>query len=99
MEATPAPLSIGTIGQIAINVKDLERATAFYRDKVGLKFLFAAPGLAFFDAGGIRLMLGKAEKPELDHRSSMAELIDLRSKVSQPHSSLGTRRMPRSMLL
>lgn len=71
MEATATPLSIGAIGQIAINVGDLDRATAFYRDKVGLRFLFAAPGLSFFDAGGVRLMLGKAEKPELDHRASI----------------------------
>lgn len=86
MEETPAPLSIGTIGQIAINVQDLERATAFYRDKVGLRFLFAAPGLAFFDAGGIRLMLGKAERPELDHRSSI--LYYKVSDIQEVHRTL-----------
>lgn len=51
-----------SIGQIAIPVQDIERATAFYRDVLGLRFLFAAPpGLAFFDCGGIRLMLSKPE--------------------------------------
>lgn len=71
MEATDSAVTLGTIGQIAINVHDLERATKFYRDTLGIRFLFGAPGLAFFDAGGVRLMLGKAERPELDHRASI----------------------------
>jgi methylmalonyl-CoA/ethylmalonyl-CoA epimerase len=50
------------IGQIAIPVRDLDRATAFYRDVLGFRFLFSAPpGLAFFACGGIRLMLSKPE--------------------------------------
>ena len=50
------------IGQIAVLVRDVERATAFYRDVLGLRFLFSAPpGLAFFDCGGVRLMLGTPE--------------------------------------
>jgi methylmalonyl-CoA/ethylmalonyl-CoA epimerase len=51
-------LSQSRIGQIAIVCKDVARATEFYRDKLGLRFLFAAgPKLAFFDCGGVRLML------------------------------------------
>jgi methylmalonyl-CoA/ethylmalonyl-CoA epimerase len=50
------------IGQIAIVCKDVARATAFYRDTLGVRFLFAAgPALSFFDAGGTRLMLSPAE--------------------------------------
>lgn len=46
------------IGQIALPVADVERAVAFYRDVLGLRFLFQAPpGLGFFDCGGVRLML------------------------------------------
>jgi len=46
------------IGQIAIPVSDIERAVAFYRDTLGMRFLFQAPpGLAFFDNAGVRLML------------------------------------------
>ena len=46
------------IGQIAIQVKDLDRAVAFYRDVLGLQFLFQAPpGLAFFQCGEVRVML------------------------------------------
>jgi methylmalonyl-CoA/ethylmalonyl-CoA epimerase len=60
------------IGQIAINAHDLERATAFYRDALGLKYLFSAPPkMAFFDCAGIMLMLSLPEKPEFDHPSSI----------------------------
>ena len=59
------------IGQIAVNVHDLERAAAFYKDRLGMKMLFQVPGLAFFDCGGVRLMLGMAEKPEYDHPGSI----------------------------
>jgi methylmalonyl-CoA/ethylmalonyl-CoA epimerase len=52
-------------------VKDVERATAFYRDVLGMKFLFAYPGLAFFDCDGTRLMLSRPEKKEFDHPSSI----------------------------
>ncbi len=52
------PIRIHAVGQIAWAVKDLDAATAFYRDVMGLQFLFAAPpGLSFFDCGGVRLML------------------------------------------
>ena len=71
MSNAPATLGITNIGQIAINVQDLERATAFYRDVLGLTLLFTVPNLAFFDCGGVRLMLGPAETPELDHPSSI----------------------------
>ena len=59
------------IGQIAIRITDLPRATAFYRDVLGLPFLFDAPRLAFFQAGSIRLMLSPAETPEFDHPGSV----------------------------
>jgi len=62
---------LSRIGQIAVNVHDLERAVAFYKDRLGMKLLFQVPGLAFFDCGGIRLMLGPAEKPEYDHPGSI----------------------------
>ena len=71
---TPIPIgpSLSRIGQIFVNVHDLDRAIAFYRDVLGMKFLFeAAPSMAFFDCGGIRLMLGVADRPELDHPASI----------------------------
>lgn len=70
------PSTITRIGQIAINAHDVQRATAFYRDQLGLKFLFAAgPKLAFFDCGGVRLMLTAPEKPEFDHPSSILYFV------------------------
>ena len=49
---------IDGIAQIALSVRDLPRATAFYRDTLGLRLLFEVPGMSFFDAGGVRVMLG-----------------------------------------
>ena len=54
-------MSISNLGQISITVKDVHRATEFYRDVLGLKFLFAPPNMAFFDCGGVRLYLGEHE--------------------------------------
>jgi methylmalonyl-CoA/ethylmalonyl-CoA epimerase len=59
------------LAQISVNVHDLGRATAFYRDVLKLPFLFEAPRLAFFDAGGVRLMLSPPERPEFDHPGSI----------------------------
>jgi len=53
---------VSRIGQIAMTVGDLPRAVAFYRDVLGMRFLFEAPpAMAFFDCGGIRLMLSLPE--------------------------------------
>lgn len=55
-------LAQARIGQIAVVCQDVARATAFYRDTLGVTFLFSAgPSLSFFDAGGTRLMLSPAE--------------------------------------
>jgi predicted enzyme related to lactoylglutathione lyase len=65
-------ISLGKIGQIAVNVHDLERASAFYKDALGMKHLFSVPPkMAFFDCEGIRLMLAIPERPDLDHPSSI----------------------------
>jgi methylmalonyl-CoA/ethylmalonyl-CoA epimerase len=45
------------IAQIALSVRDIARANTFYRDALGLKHLFEAPGMSFFEVGGVRLML------------------------------------------
>jgi methylmalonyl-CoA/ethylmalonyl-CoA epimerase len=63
---------LSTIGQIAMVVKDVPRAVAFYRDVLGMRFLFQAPpSLAFFDCGGVRLMLDVPEDKEFDHPGSV----------------------------
>ena len=64
--------ALASIGQIAINAHDLERATKFYKDILRLNHLFSVPpNMAFFDCGGIRLMLAHPERPDLDHPSSI----------------------------
>ena len=77
------------IGQIAINVQDVERATGFYRDTLGMRFLFAFPGLAFFDCGGVRLMLSRAEDPKLDHPASI--LYYRVADIEATHQALAAR--------
>ena len=69
---TQTEFGLATIRQIAINAHDIHRATAFYRDKLGMKYLFnVPPKLAFFDCDGIRLMLSLPEKAEFDHPGSI----------------------------
>ena len=71
MNAATAAVGITRLGQIAIPVHNVERATSFYRDTLGLPLLFTAGKLAFFNCGGVRLMLDVPEKPEFDHPSSI----------------------------
>ena len=67
----PNEFGLAQIGQISVNVHELERAVAFYRDSLGIKHLFTIPKMSFFDCGGLRLMLAIPEKPEFDHPSSI----------------------------
>jgi methylmalonyl-CoA/ethylmalonyl-CoA epimerase len=62
---------LSRIGQIAVLVRDLDRAVTFYRDVLGLAFLFRVPNLAFFDCAGVRLMLSPPETAELERHSSI----------------------------
>src|SRR5258707_1328405 len=71
MASTGSEFKISRIGQIGLNVHDLERAVGFYRDVLKLPFLFRVPNLAFFDSGGVRLMLAAPERPDLDHPASI----------------------------
>ena len=72
MSAPAASFSLSRIGQIAVIIHDLPRAVAFYRDVLNMRLLFEAPPtMAFFDCGGIRLMLSLPESPEHDHPGSI----------------------------
>ena len=67
-----ASFGLAQIGQVAVPVGDLERAIAFYRDTLGMRFLFQAPpGLGFFDCGGVRLMLDAPAKVQAEHHGSV----------------------------
>jgi methylmalonyl-CoA/ethylmalonyl-CoA epimerase len=61
MDSGTEKFGLSQIGQVAVTVGDLERATAFYRDRLGMKYLFTANEMAFFDSGGVRLMLARPE--------------------------------------
>lgn len=69
---TPPEVRLDTIGQIAVRVRDVERAEAFYRDVLGMEHLFSAPpGLSFFRCGDVRLMLSVPEDERFDHPASI----------------------------
>src|SRR5215510_4150593 len=63
--------ALSKVGQIAVRVKDLDRATAFYRDKLGLKHLHQAPSLSVLDCGGTTLLPARPENAAEDHPSSI----------------------------
>ena len=64
-------LSDATIGQLMIPIEDFDRGTAFYRDTVGLPFLFAAPPqMAFFMCGSVRLLVGVTPPGQKAQRGS-----------------------------
>src|SRR6266480_2342666 len=75
---------------------DVDRATAFYHDVLGLPHLFRAGQPSFFDYGGVRLMLDKPEKPEFDHPSSILYFqvgeAPLTSALSMPELNSKTSR-------
>ena len=86
---TGSTFGLSRIGQIAVNASDLERAVAFYRDVLGMRFLFQVPRMAFFDCGGIRVMLGLAERPEFDHPASV--LYYQVAEIAAAHRELASR--------
>ncbi len=69
---TTTDVRLSQIGQISLNARDINRATEFYRDILGVKYLFSAPpNLAFFDCAGVRLMLTIPEREEFRHPGSI----------------------------
>jgi predicted enzyme related to lactoylglutathione lyase len=68
---TEEAFGLSTLGQILVPVTDVERATAFYRDQLGIRFLFSYPGNAFFDADGVRLYLAQPEAADFGGRATL----------------------------
>jgi methylmalonyl-CoA/ethylmalonyl-CoA epimerase len=86
---TTVTSGVAKIHQISVRVHDVERAIRFYRDALGLPFLFAAPpNLAFFDCAGVRLMLSPPE-PGFDHPGSV--LYFAVDDIQQMHAALEAR--------
>jgi methylmalonyl-CoA/ethylmalonyl-CoA epimerase len=88
-ETTTQPEITG-IGQVGLFVADLDRAVAFYRDALGLRFLFQAPpGMAFFQCGEVRLLLGL---PEGDAGAAVSPLVYFRvADIERAHRALAGR--------
>ena len=84
-------VSLGPIGQIAMTVEDLPSATAFYRDSLGLPFLFEVPGMAFFNCGGTRLMIGLPQGIEAKGNSILYFRVE---DISAAHQALQERGVP-----
>lgn len=90
MKTDASEVALNEIGQIALTITDLDRAVAFYRDTLGLKHLFSAPpGLAFFAAGNLRLMLSRPEKQDSEKFSSA--LYFKVAKIEKVHEALVSR--------
>jgi methylmalonyl-CoA/ethylmalonyl-CoA epimerase len=85
MSTPAAGFTLSEIGQIAVPVSDINRAVAFYRDTLGMRFLFQFGNLAFFDCAGVRLLLDVPEKPEFRQHSSV-----IYYKVSDIQAAHGT---------
>ena len=78
------------IAQVAVPVRDVDRARAFYRDTLGLDHLFdAPPGLSFFRCGGTRLMLSQPEGPETAGASILYYAVDDAAAAERRLATLG----------
>lgn len=93
-----AGFGLSRIGQVALTVHSLDRAIEFYRDILGMQFLFHVPGMAFLDCSGVRLLLTERNESEAAPASSIIyyEVDDIVTAfetlserevefVSQPH--------------
>ncbi len=85
-------IRLGPLQQIALVQHDVAKAVPFYRDGLGLPLQFEMDGLAFFDAGGVRLMLSPPSSPALDHPNSV--LYFAVPDVAQAFADLQARGVP-----
>ena len=86
-------LSNAKVGQLLIPADDFEKGVAFYRDILGLPFLFAAPPqMAFFNCGGVRLLVGVTPLGQKPQRGSAIyfQVPDIHAAFSSlKHSGVG----------
>jgi catechol 2,3-dioxygenase-like lactoylglutathione lyase family enzyme len=81
---------LGSIGQIHVSVTDVDRSVAFYRDVLGIPFLFRVPGqpMAFFDCDGVRLYLGAPESEDFRSRGLLYFTVE---NIGEAHHVLAER--------
>jgi methylmalonyl-CoA/ethylmalonyl-CoA epimerase len=83
-------LADATVGQLLIPVEDLDRGIAFYRDTLGLRFLFSAPPqMSFFQSGNVRLLVGVPEAGGPRQRGS--QIYFHVADIHAVHQTLGER--------
>ena len=85
-------MNIHGVGQISISVTDVDRAVEFYRDILGINFLFQVPGdnpMAFFDCSGIRLYINQPENPEHAGTSVIYFQVDSAQDAAKDLASRG----------
>ncbi len=82
---------LGPIGQIMIPVRDAQRATEFYRDALGMRFLFAFPHMAFFDADGVRLYLAEPDNPDFRGKATIYYRV---TDIAAAYETLRARGVP-----
>jgi len=84
-----SPVSLTRLGQVALPAQDIGRAVAFYRDILGMRFLFEAPPkLAFFDCGGVRLMLAEPEPGQGGEEGRGSALYYMVDDLQAAHGAL-----------
>jgi len=89
-EQTTAAVHLEHIGQIAITVRDLARSKDFYQNVLGMKFLFDAGRMTFFQCGAIRLMIGASE-PEASFSPGATILyFKVEDDIHSAHAALQT---------
>jgi methylmalonyl-CoA/ethylmalonyl-CoA epimerase len=84
-----AAVGIEALGQVSVNVKQLPRAVAFYRDALELPLVLDTPGMAFFQCGATRLMLSVPTGAEFDHPGSVLYLTV--RDIEASHAALAAR--------
>lgn len=89
MAPTPPSFGLSAIGQIFVRARELDRAVQFYRDTLGMPFLFQVPRMAFFQCGPTTVMLGLPDVPEVDHPASL--VYYLVPDIASAHTTLGQR--------
>jgi methylmalonyl-CoA/ethylmalonyl-CoA epimerase len=89
--ASQAPVAVEGIGQIAITVSDMARSKDFYGTALGLKFLFDAGKMAFYQCGEVRLMLGTSDQPVMPGGTILYFKV---ADIHAAHARLAERRVP-----
>ena len=85
-------MKIHGVGQISISVTDVDKAVEFYRDILGIDFLFQVPGtnpMAFFDCAGTRLYINQPENPEHAGTSVIYFQVDSAQDTAKELTVLG----------